>query len=168
MSATFEFYSAEPEAFFSLQEILSSSDLDEREEQQAEEQLARYPVADFSLYLRLLWPDDMDTLCLAMKAEGFHVPASFRDLLEQLLWSEGCSAWVDRVSPELVQAMAHADDAAIHRIARRWAHSFPNPQTDPEYYAKTSDAAVQALSALRVISQDALMQGREVLLLRVW
>ena len=168
MSATFAFYSAEPEAFVSLQEILSSSDLDEREERQAEEQLARYPIADLSLYLRLLWPDDMDTLCQAVRAEGFHFPDSTHDLLEQLLWSDGCSAWVDRVSPKLAQAMAHVDDAAIRRIAKRWAYSFPHPQTDPEYYTQTSDAAVQALSALRVVSQDALTQGRDVLFLRMW
>lgn len=168
MSATLAFYSAEPETFVSLQETLSSSDLDEREEQRAEAQLADYPVADVSLYLHFLWPDDIDALCQAMIAEGFQTPSSTQDLLEQPLWSDGCSAWVDRVSPRLAQAIAHVDDVAIRRIARRWASSFPHPQADPEFYTHTSNAAVQALSALRAVSQDALTRGREVLLLRIW
>ncbi|HEY0757424.1 MAG TPA: hypothetical protein VGD98_25955 [Ktedonobacteraceae bacterium] len=64
--------------------------------------------------------------------------------------------------------MLRNNNAAIHRIAERWSRAFPAAQTDPESRAHTSDAATQALSALRVIAQDALARGRDVLLLRIW
>jgi hypothetical protein len=167
MGITLEFYSAEPERFVSLQEVLASIQTDEYDERQANEQLASYPRADFSLHLR--WPEDIEAVCQAMIVEGLDVPGSCAELLVEELWFDGYSAWVDRVSQALPQAIAGVDNATLKHIAERWVgSSIPDPQADPAYSERAYEAAVKALTELRMVSRDALERGRALLLFRLW
>lgn len=167
MGVTLEFYSAEPEAFVSILEKWFAAETEEEEVQLADELHARYLRADFSLHL--YWPEDIDALCQAMSAGGLNIPGSCADLLVEELWFDGYSAWVDRLSQTLPLAMAHLSDAIIERIAKGWVgNHIPDPNADPVYYANAFDAAVRALWDLRMVSQDALERGRDVLLFRLW
>ena len=72
-----------------------------------------------------------------------------------------------RGSSEVAEARgfrrARPDDA-IERIATKWVQSFIlDPTANPDYQVDAYRAAHQALSELRMVSQDVLKTGRELL-----
>ena len=143
MSATVEFYSAEPEKIRSIFEL---EDFDQWYE--AKNSL---PVADFSIHLN--YPDDLDGLMDALRQQGFRVPRNFTELLMETIWDDGeDTAKLQKVDPVL-QSLATANDQTIETIAQKWVGNLEN-----------LNVALHAVQRLRDVCRNADEHRQSVVL----
>ena len=149
---TIEFYAAHPQelvALYARQNIDGDAFF---------EQLATYPVADFSFHLWI--PEDLDSLCQALHKQNTEVPLVFRELLVEQLWYDGSSESLTLLSERFAIALAALSENQAEQTALDWAatpdYSYIEPlQQTPAY---------QAFLQLRKVARVAVEQKKSLLL----
>ena len=123
------------------------------------EKLETHPVADLSLHLRI--PEDMDSLCEALRKQHLPVPSTFRDMLIEQLWVDRPKRPTESLTllaNRFASALAESEDHQIEHAALDWAATFP--YTEP--LQKTP--AYQAMLRLREIAKDAVDHQKSLIL----
>ena len=100
MGMTIECYSAEPQAILALFAARNASgDLDS-----FFEKLETYPVVDFSFHLHI--PEDLDSLCQALRKHNGLVPPTFRELFVEHVWYDGLAESLTLLNKTFTLALA--------------------------------------------------------------
>ena len=119
MGMTIAFYSAQPQEI----QALFSARNENQDFEAFFEKLESYPVADFSFQLHI--PEDMDSMCQAVRKQNSLVPATFRELLVEQLWYDGISESLTQLNNNFAIALARMRATEIEQTALDWATTFP-------------------------------------------
>jgi hypothetical protein len=122
------------------------------------DQLSKYPVADFSFHL--LIPEDLDSLCHALRQHNPLVPPTFNDVLVKQLWKDQDQS-LTLVAGSFVAGVAEMSNDAIEKAALDWAATFPYQEPLKQ------TPAYQALLRLREVVEEAILQ-KKALIFRLW
>jgi hypothetical protein len=151
MGMTIEFYSAEPQEIQALFSARSESeDFDS-----FFEKLGTYSIADFSFHLHI--PEDMDSLCQALRKQNGLVPPTFNELLVEQLWWDGVSESLTVLNNHFAMMLASMSASEIEQAALDWAITFPYQeplQQTPAY---------KSLLQLREVALDVITRNRSLL-----
>lgn len=150
MGMTIEFYSADEDELVTL---FSSPDLDDKV---FFEKLDAYHMADFSFHL--LIPEDLDSLCQALKKQNALVQPTFEKVLAKQAWNDGVAESLTSFEQSFVTALANLDDSAIEKVALDWTAAFPPQQPIRQ------TPAYRALVQLRDIALDAITHEKSLVL----
>ena len=151
MGMTIECYSAEPQEILALFSVRNESgDFDS-----FFEKLETYPVADFSFHLHI--PEDMDSMCQALRKHNGLVPPTFSELLVEQLWYDGIAESLTLLNNTFTMALAGMSASEIEQVALDWATTFPSQgplQQTPAY---------KSLLQLREVALDTVAQTKSLL-----
>ena len=144
MSATIEFYAADPGQIRSVFEL---EDFD-----QWYEAKSSLPVADLSLHLD--YPKDLDALVEACRQFGLDLSKnSFTALILETIWDDGeGSAKLQKLDSSF-NSLGLAVEESISKIAKAWGESFED-----------STASLRAVRELKEVCEYAAHNGQSVVL----
>ncbi len=151
MGIAIEFYSAEPQEILALFSARNESGDDDT----FFEKLENYPIADFSFHLHI--PEDMDSMCLALRKQNGLVPPTFSELLVEQLWYDGISESLALLNNNFAMALAGMSASEIEQAALDWTITFPyqgSPQQTPAY---------KSLLQLREVALDTITRNKSLL-----
>lgn len=106
-----------------------------------------YPVADFSLHL--IFPDDLDRLCLSLRRQHFPAPSVFRDFIVDEVWYDGQSESLSLLRDNFTTIFASLSNESMKSVANDWSVEFHYKEVFEE------TPAYQALIRLREVAQYA-------------
>jgi len=152
MSLTIEFYSAEPQELVTLFAANPAS----ADDFTLFDKLHTYPMAEFPG--RLLIPNDLDSLCEALRKHSSLVPPRFHDLCIKQLWNDGFDTEsLTLLSDQFVGVLAAFDENEIRQAALDWASTFPYQELldqSPTY---------RAVLQLREVARDAAVHKKSLI-----